>query len=104
MTTKSALQSRQQGHALFVQRGQRASKAAKGLGESLATKATGDLLLPFDQQIDKFFFDRHVRTLLGLTPFGKSQRTWAVTFFVRFLLSIVYEKEKNRGESLLRYR
>ena len=48
MTTKSGLQSRQQRHALFARRGYIASNAAKGLGESLATKATGDFLLHFD--------------------------------------------------------
>jgi hypothetical protein len=48
MTTKSGLQSRQQRHALFAQRGQIASNAAKGLGESLAAEAPGDLLLHFN--------------------------------------------------------
>src|SRR5260221_5049245 len=48
MTTQSGLQSRQQRHALFAQRGQIAANAAKGLGTSHATEATGDLLLHFD--------------------------------------------------------
>src|SRR3989442_9343372 len=48
MTTKSGLQSRQQRYALFAQRGQIAANAAKGLGESLAPEAAGDLLLHFD--------------------------------------------------------
>jgi hypothetical protein len=30
-------------------------------------------------QSEQFFFDRHVPTLPDLTPFGKPQRTWAVT-------------------------
>src|SRR5438874_7723250 len=48
MTSKSGLQSRQQRQALFAQRGQIASNAAKGLGTRHATEATGDLLLHFD--------------------------------------------------------
>src|SRR5689334_15363467 len=48
MTTKSGLQSRQQRHALFAQRGQIASNAAKGFGSSNAAEAPGDLLLYFD--------------------------------------------------------
>jgi hypothetical protein len=45
MTTQSGLQSRQQRRASFAQCGQITSNAAKGLGESLAPEATGDLLL-----------------------------------------------------------
>ena len=48
MTTQGGLQRRQQRQTLFAQRGQIAANAAKGLGESLAPKAAGDLLLHFD--------------------------------------------------------
>src|SRR5262249_25493635 len=48
MTTKSGLQRRQQRQTFFVQPGQIAANAGKGLGESLAPEATGDLLLHFD--------------------------------------------------------
>jgi len=48
MTTKSGLQSRQEGESLFAQRGQIAANAAEGLGTSNATEASGDLLLHFD--------------------------------------------------------
>src|SRR5215469_8659028 len=48
MTTKSGLQSRQQRQTLFAQRGQIATNASKGPGESLAAEAAGDFLLHFD--------------------------------------------------------
>src|SRR6266705_210748 len=48
MTTKGGLQSRQQRQTLFAQGGQITTNARKGLGESLATEAPGDLLLHFD--------------------------------------------------------
>ncbi len=44
MTTKRGLQSREQMHALFTQRGQIATNAAKGLGTSNATEATNPIL------------------------------------------------------------
>ena len=48
MTSKSGLQSRQQRHALFAQRGQIAANARKGLRSRTAAEAAGDLLLHFD--------------------------------------------------------
>src|SRR5260221_13302945 len=48
MTRKSGLQTRQQRHVLFAQRGQVAPNAAKGFSSSSAAEATGDLLLHFD--------------------------------------------------------
>ncbi len=47
MTTKSGLQSRQQRHALFAQRGQIAANARKGFRSRTAAEAAGDLLLHF---------------------------------------------------------
>ncbi len=49
MTTNGGLQRRQQRQTLFACiRGQVATNASKGLGESLAPGATRDLLLDFD--------------------------------------------------------
>ena len=48
MTAKSGLQSRQQRHALFAQRGHIAANARKGLRSRTAAEAPGDLLLHFD--------------------------------------------------------
>ena len=48
MTSKSGLQSRQQRHALFAQRGQIAANARKALRSRTAAEAAGDLLLHFD--------------------------------------------------------
>src|SRR5947209_4641991 len=48
MTTKSGLQSRQERHTLFAQRGQIPPNAAKGLGTREAAEAARDLLLHFD--------------------------------------------------------
>src|SRR5713101_3421572 len=45
MTAKSGLQSRQQRHALFAQRGHIAANARKGLRSRTAAEAPGDLLL-----------------------------------------------------------
>ena len=48
MTTESGLQSRQQRHALFAQRGQIAANARKGFRSRHAAEAAGDLLLHLD--------------------------------------------------------
>jgi len=70
MTTQSGLQSRQQRQALFAQRGHIAAKAAKGLGISHATEATGDLgkLDPSCPGCPPDCFSLFGRKLFGLRP------------------------------------
>jgi hypothetical protein len=64
------------------------------LDECISLRQLFSQLLILFSQIHQFFLDRHAPTLLGLTLFGKSQRTWPVTY-PQFYVSIL----KDTGEA-----